>query len=102
MEFAAARRDWMAVVQLARAAEQILFIAARWEAWHHALGQGLTAAKAVQASAVEAFFSHQLGSLELCLDHLDEASQLLRHALTLREQAGDLDGADLTRHNLQL
>jgi len=102
MEFAAARRDWMAVVQLARAAEQILFIAARWEAWHHALSQGLAAAKASYPAAAEAFFSHQLGSLELCLDHADEASRLLRHALALREQAGDRDGADLTRQNLQL
>jgi hypothetical protein len=102
MEFAAARRDWTTVVQLARAAEQILFIAARWEAWHHALSQGLAAAKASHLTAAEAFFSHQLGSLELCLDNVDEASRLLRHALDLREQAGDRDGADLTRQNLQL
>ena len=102
MEFAAARRDWMAVVQLARAAEQILFIAARWEAWHHALSQGLAAAQASFPTAAEAFFSHQLGSLELCRDHVDEASRLLRHALALREQAGDRDGAELTRQNLQL
>jgi beta-lactam-binding protein with PASTA domain len=102
MEFAAARRNWMAVVQLARAAEQILFIAARWEAWHHALSQGLAAAQASFPTAAEGFFSHQLGSLELCLDHVDEASRLLRHALALREQAGDRDGADLTRQNLQL
>jgi beta-lactam-binding protein with PASTA domain len=102
MEFAAERRDWMAVVRLARAAEQILFIAARWEAWHHALSQGLAAAQASFPTAAEAFFSHQLGSLELCLDHLDEASRLLRHALALREQAGDRDGAELTRQNLRL
>ena len=92
----------MTVVQLARVAEQILFITARWQAWHHVLSQGLTASKAAHASTIEAYFSHQLGSLELCLDHLDEASRLLRHALTLREQDGDTDGADLTRHNLQL
>jgi hypothetical protein len=102
IDFAAEREDWMTVVQLARVAEQILFITARWQAWHHVLSQGLTAAKAAHASTIEAYFSHQLGSLELCLDHLDEASRLLRHALTLREQDGDADGADLTRHNLQL
>jgi len=102
IDFAAEREDWMTVVQLARVAEQILFITARWQAWHHVLSQGLTAAKAAHASTIEAYFSHQLGSLELCLDHLDEASRLLRHALTLREQDGDTDGAELTRHNLQL
>ncbi len=102
IEYAAERQEWTTVAQLARITEQILFIAARWEAWHHALSQGLTAAKAAHLSAMEAYFSHQLGSLELCLDHLEEASQLLQHALTLREQAGDHDGADLTRHNLQL
>ena len=102
IDFAAEREDWMTVVQLARVAEQILFITARWQAWHHVLSQGLTAAKAAHASTIEAYFSHQLGSLELCLDHLDEASRLLRHALTLREQDGDTDGADLTRYNLQL
>ena len=102
IDFAAEREDWMTVVQLARVAEQILFITARWQAWHHVLSQGLTGAKAAHASTIEAYFSHQLGSLELCLDHLDEASRLLRHALTLREQDGDTDGADLTRHNLQL
>jgi PASTA domain len=102
IDLAAEREDWMTVVQLARVAEQILFITSRWQAWHHVLSQGLTAAKAAHASTIEAYFSHQLGSLELCLDHLDEASRLLRHALTLREQDGDTDGADLTRHNLQL
>jgi beta-lactam-binding protein with PASTA domain len=102
IDFAAEREDWMTVVQLARVAEQILYITSRWQAWHHVLSQGLTAAKAAHASTIEAYFSHQLGSLELCLDHLDEASRLLRHALTLREQDGDTDGADLTRHNLQL
>ena len=41
MGFAAERGDWTTVVRLARAAERVLFIAGRWEAWHHALGQGL-------------------------------------------------------------
>jgi hypothetical protein len=42
------------------------------------------------------------GSLAFCQDRLDDARHLLQHALALREQAGDRDGADLTRHNLQL
>jgi len=100
LEFAAERQEWATVVQLARAVEQTLFLAKRWQAWHHLLGQGLAAAKAGAASA-EAYFAHQLGSLELCLDHLDEATRLLRHAQALREQAGDTDGATLSRQNLE-
>ena len=100
LEFAAERQEWATVVQLARAVEQTLFLAKRWQAWHHLLGQGLAAAKAGAASA-EAYFAHQLGSLELCLDHLDEAARLLRDAQALREQAGDTDGATLSRQNLE-
>ena len=108
VEFAAERREWTTVVQLARITEQIVFIAGRWEAWHHVLGQGLgaanslTSASATQAAAAQAFFSHQLGSLELCLGRLDDATRLLQHALAVRERIGDRPGADLTRQNLQL
>ena len=102
LEFTAERQEWTTAVQLARITEQIVFIAGRWEAWHHVLGQGLAAANATQASALQAFFCHQLGSLELCLDRLDDAAQLLQHALAVRERMGDLQGADLTRQNLQL
>ncbi len=102
LEFAAERQEWDTAVQLARIAEQIVFIAGRWEAWHHVLGQGLAAANATQASAVQAFFCHQLGSLELCLGRFDDAARLLQHALAVRERIGDLQGADLTRQNLQL
>jgi hypothetical protein len=64
IESMAQRREWTSVVQLARTTEQILFIAGRWEAWHHVLNHGLTAAKASQAGSAEAFFSHQLGCLQ--------------------------------------
>ena len=102
LEFAAEREEWATVLRLARAAEPVLFLAGRWEAWHHVLGQGLAAAKATQDTAAAAFFTHQLGSRALCLDQLDDALRLLQTALTLREQAEDRDGADLTRHNLRL
>ncbi len=52
--------------------------------------------------AAEAFFAHQQGTLALCQDQLDAAKRLLEHALELREQLGDRDGAAVTRHNLQL
>ena len=102
LELAADRGDWTTVARIARAAEAVLFIAGRWEAWHHTLSLGLDAAKATADSAAEAFFSHQLGSLAFCQDQLDDAVRLLQHALTLREHTGDRDGANLTRHNLQL
>ena len=102
IEFAAGRRDWTSVLRLARAAERVLFLAGRWEAWHHTLGQGLDAARASGDRAAEAFFAHQQGTLAFCQDQLQDARRLLQHALTLREQIGDTDGASITRHNLQL
>jgi len=66
------------------------------------LSQGLTAANATGAGAVQAYFSHQLGSLELCLDRLDDAARVLQQALALRERANDLDGAAATKQNLDL
>jgi PASTA domain len=101
-EYAAERGEWASVAQLARAAEAVLFTAGRWEAWHHALSHGLNAARATGDHEADAYFSHQLGSFAFAQDHLDDAASLLRHALALREQIGDRDGADLSRHNLRL
>ena len=102
MEFAAERGEWTSVLQLARAAERVLFLAGRWEAWHDTLSRGLDAARASADKAAEAFFVHQQGTLAFCQDQLEDAYQLLRQALTLREQNGDADGASVTRHNLRL
>ncbi len=102
MDLAAELGDWAVVARLARAAESVLFLAGRWEAWHHVLGRGLEAATEAGDRAAEAFFSHQLGSLAFCQDQLDDAVRLLQHALALREQIGDRAGADLSRHNLEL
>ena len=102
MEFAAERGEWTSVLQLARAAERVLFLAGRWEAWHDTLSRGLDAARATADKASEAFFVHQQGTLAFCQDQLEDAYQLLRQALTLREQIGDADGASVTRHNLRL
>jgi hypothetical protein len=102
MEFAAERGEWTSVLQLARAAERVLFLAGRWEAWHDTLSRGLDAARASADKAAEAYFVHQQGTLAFCQDQLEDAYQLLRQALTLREQIGDADGASVTRHNLRL
>jgi hypothetical protein len=102
IELGAERRDWTTVAELARAADAALFVAGRWQAWRHALGRGLDAAKAIGDDAAAAFFSHQLGSLADTLDEPQDADRLLRDALALREQLGDLAGAALTRHNLRM
>lgn len=102
LEFAGERGQWATVVQLARAADAVYFLAGRWEAWHHVLAKGLQAAIAEGDKAAEAYFSHQLGSLALCRDQLVDSAQLLRRALNLREELGDTDGARLSRHNLEL
>jgi hypothetical protein len=102
IEYAADQGDWETVASLAKAAEAVLFLAGRWEAWKHVLRRGLDAAKAIGDSAAEAFFCHQLGSLAFCQDQLDDALRLLEHALDLREQLGDQDGVERTRHNLRL
>jgi beta-lactam-binding protein with PASTA domain len=102
IELGAERREWTTVAELARAADAALFVAGRWQAWRHALGRGLDAAKTIGDDAAAAFFSHQLGSLAVCRDERQDADRLLRDALTLREQLGDLAGAALTRHNLRM
>jgi hypothetical protein len=102
MEFAAERGEFTSVLQLARAAERILFLAGRWEAWHDTLSRGVEAARESADKAAEAFFVHQQGTLAFCQDQLEDAYQLLRQALTLREQIGDADGASVTRHNLRM
>jgi hypothetical protein len=102
IELAAERRDWTTVAELARAADAALFVAGRWQAWRHALGRGLEAAKATGDDAAAAFFPHQLGSLAVCLDEREDALRSLRDALALRERLGDVAGAALTRHNRQM
>jgi hypothetical protein len=101
-EWAAEGRDWPGVIQLVRTAEPILTLAGHWEASRQALTHGLHAAVAAADHLSEALFSHQQGTLALCLDELSSAQQLLSHALRLREQHGDHDGAEVTRHNLEI
>jgi hypothetical protein len=100
--FAAEHAQWPAVVRLVRVLEPILTLAGRWEASREALEHGLTAARELGDQAAEALFSHQLGTLELSLDNLDQARAHLDHALQLRAQLGDHAGAAVSSHNLRL
>jgi energy-coupling factor transporter ATP-binding protein EcfA2 len=100
--FAAEHAQWSAVVRLVRVLEPILTLAGRWEASREALEHGLAAARELGDRAAEALFSHQLGTLELSLDNLDQARAHLDHALQLRAQLGDHAGAAVSSHNLRV
>ena len=100
--WAAEGSDWTGVIEVVRVAEPILTLAGHWEASRQALTHGLHAAVAAGDHLSEALFSHQQGTLALCLDELTSAHQLLTRALLLREQRGDQEGAAATRHNLEI
>jgi hypothetical protein len=100
--YAAEHAQWPAVVRLVRVLEPILTLAGRWEASREALEQGLAAARELGDRAAEALFPHQLGTLDLSLDNLDQARAYLDHALQLRTQLGDHAGAAISSHNLRL
>ena len=100
--WAAERGDWPTVARLVQVVEPVLTLAGQWEASRQALAVGLQAAHTTGDQIAEALFSHEQGTLALCLDELADAQQLLEHALDLREQAGDREGAAVTRHNLQI
>jgi hypothetical protein len=100
--WAAEGSDWTGVIEMVRVAEPILTLAGHWEASRQALTHGLHAAVAAGDHLSEALFSHQQGTLALCLDELTSAHQLLSHALQLRELHGDHEGAAATRHNLEI
>jgi IPT/TIG domain len=102
LAFAAERGDWPAVARLVQVVEPVLTLAGRWEASRHALTVGLQAAHTSGDQVAEALFSHEQGTLALCLDELADAQRLLQHALDLRERTGDREGAAVTRHNLQI
>jgi hypothetical protein len=67
LEFACQVGEWKTVIRLVRAIEPVLILSGRWDAWRHALEQGLQAARTVHHVADEAYFLHQIGSRELSL-----------------------------------
>jgi hypothetical protein len=98
----AERGDWPELARLAEVTARVLTLAGRWELCWQVLQQGLHAAQQLGDLAAQARFAHDLGSMALCNDQLQQAEELLHHALALREQLGDHQGAALTRHNLEL
>jgi len=100
--YAAERGEWHAVVRLVEAVEPVLALAGHWEAWREVLERGVEAAQTVGDVAAEAHLTHQLGTLEFAVDHLDRARELWQRALGSREEIGDQAGAAVTRANLAL
>jgi len=98
----AERAEWAELARLAEVTSRVLTLAGRWETCRQVLQQGLHAARQLGDLAAEARFSHDLGSLQLCADELQQAHDLLTRALVLRQEHGDREGAALTRHNLAL
>ncbi|MEU9173308.1 hypothetical protein AB0D34_37015 [Streptomyces sp. NPDC048420] len=99
---AAEQRQWQAVVRLATVVERVLFVQGHWQAWQNTLAQGITAAQAAGDSAAEAYFTHQQGVQHFLHDRVEHARRLLRRALDLRTQGGDMAGAAVTQANLAL
>jgi hypothetical protein len=100
LELGADPRHVDAALRLSLAAERKLAVAGSWRSWHHVLSSGLEAARALGDRAAEAHMLHQLGSRSLCLGADQAALAELGDALGIREQLGDREGAELTRHNL--
>ena len=98
----AERGDWPELARLAEVTARVLTLAGRWDLCRQVLLQGLHAAQQLGDLAAQARFAHDLGSMALCNDQLQQADELLHHALALREQLGDHQGAALTRHNLEI
>src|SRR6266545_4308773 len=98
----AERGDWPELARLAEVTARVLTLAGRWDLCRQVLLQGLHAAQQLGDLAAQARFAHDLGSMALCNDQLQQAEELLNQALALREQLGDHEGAALTRHNLEI
>jgi hypothetical protein len=100
--YAAERADWPAVVRLVEAVEPILELAGRWDAWGDALTYGLAATRLVGDLAAQGQMEHQLGVHAYIAGDVDRAREYWESALRLRERAGDVEGAAVTRANLAL
>jgi hypothetical protein len=102
IEWAAGRRNWREVIQLARAIDPYLTLHGQWDAWRAILNRALEAARALRDRAVEGWALHQLGTHAIGAGQTNQAIDLLRQALDLRRALGDTVGMAYTRHNLDL
>jgi hypothetical protein len=103
-DWGAGSERWPEVIRLGRATEAAMAIGGRHGAWRRVLETVLLAARrsSPKDEAAEAWALHQLGSMALLRDELDDARELLHDALEKREDLGDTAGAALSRDNLVL
>jgi hypothetical protein len=98
-----ARQGWLDHLKpLVQAADRSLAQLCWWAQWQHVLDLTRRAAQAEGDRALEAWATHQLGSVLGSLGHFERAFQLLRSALSMRQALGDQAGAKLSAHNLDV
>jgi hypothetical protein len=98
-----AHQGWLDHLKpLVQAADRSLARLCWWAQWQHVLDLTRRVAQAEGDRTLEAWATHQMGSVLGSLGHFERSFQLLRSALSMREALGDQAGADLSAHNLDV
>jgi hypothetical protein len=71
-----------------------------WDAWERVATDVGRAAEHLGWTADVAWSAHELGTRALALGNRSAAQEALAQALRLRQEAGDMEGAAYTKHNL--
>jgi hypothetical protein len=88
-------------LRLLRALHGLLVLARRWLDLIRALRRAVGAAEQAGDLAAQAWVRHELGSLQLCADEPEAATERLRQARQLQQRLGQATGTCATRHNLE-
>lgn len=95
-------QQWSDVLTIGRLLEPGFWLGQQWSRWRQVLLLQWQAARSLQDKAAEALILHQLGSRALCLEDGITAHACLAQAFDARVELGDLDGATISRHNLNV
>ncbi|MEM9214671.1 MAG: choice-of-anchor D domain-containing protein [Cyanobacteria bacterium P01_F01_bin.150] len=93
---------WSDVLDFGRLLEPGLWFGKQWGRWRQALLSQWQAAQSLQDQAAIALILHQLGSRAICLEDGITAHACLAQAFESRMALGDLDGAAISQHNLNV
>ena len=102
LDSAVQAQRWREALRLVMSIEGALALGRRWGAWERVLRIGLDAARALRDRPAEAWALHQIGTRAQCLEQVAAARSSFIMALRLRESIDDLQGAAVTRHNLNI